>query len=240
MSALVIGAAGTLGLACVEALRSKAFEVVAADLILPKIEGVSSRQVDVTSLESVQQLVSELEQTSPITGLIYAAGVNFTGHLDSTDWLQYEKLMAVNLKGAFHFGSVIESAMRSVPREFSSVFISSTAGLKGEAGGSVYVATKFGLRGFVESLASEIAPLGGRANTVCPGNVDSPMLSQLAQKVAERQNKTTQQVLEEFAAASAFNRLISPAEVAEVCAWLISPSASAVSGQTIVVDGPTP
>ena len=240
MSTLVVGAGGTIGLACVEALKGKSDAVVAADIKVPEISGVSCRQVDVTELASVQNLVSEIEQDGPITGFIYAAGVNFTGAIDATDWAQYEKLMQVNLQGAFHFGAAIESAMRKTKRSFSSVFISSTAGLKGEAGGSVYVATKFGLRGFVESFASELAPLGGRANTVCPGNVDSPMLSELAKKVADRQGKTQSQVLSEFAASSAFNRLISPSEVAEVCAWLVSDSSSGVSGQTIVVDGPMP
>lgn len=240
MSALVVGASGTIGLACVEALRGKSGVVVAADIKMPEISGVSCMEVDVTDIASVESLISKIELDDPITAFIYAAGVNFTGQIDATDWQQYEKLMKVNLQGAFHFGAVIESAMRETKRSFSSVFISSTAGLKGEAGGSVYVATKFGLRGFVESFASELAPLGGRANTVCPGNVDSSMLSHLAQKVAERQGKTQSQVLAEFAASSAFNRLISPSEVAEVCAWLVSEGSSGVSGQTIVVDGPTP
>jgi enoyl-[acyl-carrier-protein] reductase (NADH) len=66
------------------------------------------------------------------------------------------------------------------------------------------------------------------------------MLSQLAQKVADRQGKKHSEVLAEFAASSAFNRLIAPSEVAEVCAWLVSDGSSGVSGQTIVVDGPTP
>ena len=240
MSALVVGAGGTIGLACVEALSGKFESVVAADIVMPKISGVSCMEVDVTNLDSVQSMVSTIEQVGPIEAFVYAAGVNFTGPIDATDWEQYDKLMRVNLQGAFYFGAAIESAMRKTRRSFASVFISSTAGLKGEAGGSVYVATKFGLRGFVESFASELAPLGGRANTVCPGNVDSPMLSQLAKKVAERQGKEHSQVLAEFAASSAFNRLISPAEVAEVCAWLVSDSSSGVSGQTVVVDGPTP
>jgi NAD(P)-dependent dehydrogenase (short-subunit alcohol dehydrogenase family) len=209
MSALVVGAGGTIGLACVEALKGKFDSVVAADIVVPKISGVSCMEVDVTNLASVQSLVSTIEKESPIRAFVYAAGVNFTGPIDSTDWDQYEKLMRVNLQGAFHFGAAIESAMRKTRRSFSSVFISSTAGLKGEAGGSVYVATKFGLRGFVESFASELAPLGGTGPIrFCPGNVDSPMLSQLAKKVADRQGKEHSQVLAEFAASSAFNRLI--------------------------------
>ncbi len=238
MSALVVGAAGTLGRACVEELVGQSQRVFAADLASPEIAGAEGFAVDVTNLESVERLIAELESKESITAFIYAAGVNFTGYVDKTDWAQYQKLMQVNLQGAFHFGAAIQKVMRNSQRNFASVFISSTAGLKGEAGGSVYVATKFGLIGFVESFAAEIAALGGRANSVCPGNIDSPMLTKLASSVAERQGKETYQVLAEFAAASAFNRLIAPSEVAKVCAWLVSDAASAISGQTIVVDGP--
>lgn len=237
MKALVIGAAGTLGRACAEELISQG-EVIAADLAEVQVPGAKSVSIDVSDLENVRSVIEKIESDGPITALIYAAGVNFTGPVDQTDWSQYQKLMEVNLQGAFHVGAVLQSSMRKTKRVFSSVFISSTAGLKGEAGGSVYVATKFGLLGFVESFASEIAQLGGRANSVCPGNVDSPMLRKLAGQIAERQSKTEDELLAEMAASSAFNRLIAPSEVAKACAWLISDASSGISGQTIVVDGP--
>lgn len=238
MKALVIGAAGHLGKACVEELLASGSEVYAADLSKPSVAGAQAIELDVTNLASMKSQISEIEKSGPIEALIYAAGVNFTGYVDQTDWQQYQKLMQVNLQGAFHVGAALQESMRSTRRDFSSVFISSTAGLKGEAGGSIYVATKFGLIGFVQSFASEIAQFGGRANAVCPGNVDSPMLRKLAGQIAARQSKTEEQVLGELAGSSAFNRLIDPREVARTCAWLLSPNSSGISGQTIVVDGP--
>ena len=238
MKALVIGAAGHLGKACVEELLASGSEVFAADLTKPSIQGSTALEIDVTDLENVKSRILEIEKSGPINALVYAAGVNFTGFVDQTDWQQYQKLMQVNLQGAFHVGAALEESMRKTKRNFSSVFISSTAGLKGEAGGSIYVATKFGLIGFVQSFASEIAQFGGRANAVCPGNVDSPMLRKLASQIASRQSKTEDQVLGELAASSAFNRLIDPTEVAKTCAWLLSPQSSGISGQTIVVAGP--
>jgi NAD(P)-dependent dehydrogenase (short-subunit alcohol dehydrogenase family) len=238
MKALVIGAAGHLGKACVEELLASGSEVYAADLSKPSVAGAQAIELDVTNLASMKSQISEIEKSGPIEALIYAAGVNFTGYVDQTDWQQYQKLMQVNLQGAFHVGAALQESMRSTRRDFSSVFISSTAGLKGEAGGSIYVATKFGLIGFVQSFASEIAQFGGRANAVCPGNVDSPMLRKLAGQIAARQSKTEEQVLGELAGSSAFNRLIDPREVARTCAWLLSSNSSGISGQTIVVDGP--
>lgn len=238
MSAVVVGANGTIGRACVDSFLARGFSVVALDLVLPDIPGAKGYCLDVTNRAEVDLVVDRIDQEDPITGLVYAAGVNATGEVDAIDWADYDRLMAVNLQGAFHVGAAWQGRCRAVPRAGGAVFISSTAGLVGEAGGSIYVATKFGLRGFVESFAAELAPLGVRANTVCPGNVDSHMLTRLAEKFAARDSTTPQAILDQLAASSAFNRLISPHEVAATCTWLCSDEASGMSGQTIVVDGP--
>jgi NAD(P)-dependent dehydrogenase (short-subunit alcohol dehydrogenase family) len=238
MTAVVFGASGTIGKAVAEAFMQDNKRVVGVDRVAPDIEGVVGVAADVTGRAQVAKVVADADRDDPITALVYAAGVNATGPVDAIDWNDYDRLMAVNLQGAFHVGAAWQALCRTTPRTAGSVFISSTAGLVGEAGGSIYVATKFGLRGFVESFAAEMAPLGVRANTVCPGNVDSVMLARLAEQFAERNNTTPQAILDELAASSAFNRLITPEEVANTCVWLCSDGASGISGQTIVVDGP--
>jgi len=238
MSAVVVGASGTIGRACVDQFNSRGYRVIALDMSPPDIPGVTGDAIDVTDREAVFGIIERIDTDDPITALVYAAGVNATGEVDKIQWDDYDRLMAVNLQGAFHVGAAWQCRCRAVARTAASVFLSSTAGLVGEAGGSIYVATKFGLRGFVESFAAELAPLGARANTVCPGNVDSVMLTRLATQFAQRQSTTTEAVLDQLAASSAFNRLITPSEVANTCAWLCSEEAGGISGQTIVVDGP--
>lgn len=174
MSAVVIGAGGTIGSACVEQLVHDRFEVFAADLGEPVIPGANKVFLDVTDRGAVAETLTRLDRDAPITALVYAAGLNATGPVDVTDWSRYDQIMAVNLQGAFHVGAAVASLMRARQRSLGAVFIASTAGLVGEAGGSVYCASKFGLLGFTQSFAAEIAPLGGRANAVCPGNVASP------------------------------------------------------------------
>lgn len=241
MSILVIGAGGTIGRACVEAflhdLHFKKEKIVAVDLKEPSIPGAEAVTLDVTNINQVRDVLNSVEKSSPISGVVYAAGLNTTGPVDSIDWLDYERVMGVNLKGAFHIGSVIMEILRKQPRTFASAFVSSTAGLMGEAGGSIYCASKFGLIGFTQSFAGEVAAFGGRANIICPGNVDSPMLSELAEKIGAREGRSGKDVLDQWINTSAFKRLISPREVADSCLWLLSDSSSGVSGQTIVVDG---
>lgn len=240
MTTLVIGAAGTIGRACVQVLAEQggAESVVALDLTPSGVVGVRDHRLDVTDVDAVRSLLNTLEGESSITGLIYAAGLNTTGEVDDIQWDDYERVMEVNLRGAFHVGAVMMGILRRRPRSFGSAFISSTAGLAGEAGGSIYCASKFGLIGFATSFAAEIARFQGRANVVCPGNVDSPMLDRLAGHVGGREGLAGSEILDRWRRSTVFNRLIHPREVAETCTWLVSQSASGVSGQVIVVDGP--
>lgn len=236
MTILVLGASGTLGQSCVRLLAEE-HRVIAADLRAPSIPEVRSVALDVTDVAAVREVIQRIDHEDELTGVIYAAGLNTTGYIDSIDWVDYERVMAVNLRGAFHVGAALLGILRGRPRPLGTVFISSTAGLVGESGGSIYCASKFGLIGFTQSFAGEIAPFGGRANVVCPGNIDSPMLTNLASKIGDREGRTGAEVLHQWISSSAFKRLITPDEVAHTCSWLVTNKSSGISGQTIVVDG---
>ena len=100
------------------------------------------------------------------------------------------------------------------------VFFSSMAGLKGEAGASVYCASKFGLIGFVESFAAEMTSFNVRVNAICPGNVDSPMLKQVASAIALRNKLKDDDVLNDMTFAGAAKRLVDVNEVANLAIYL--------------------
>jgi NAD(P)-dependent dehydrogenase (short-subunit alcohol dehydrogenase family) len=147
--------------------------------------------------------------------------------------------MAVNLDGAFYTAQAFATRMLGAGRPGSFVFLSSTAGKRGEAGASAYCASKFGLIGMMESFAAEVAAKGIRVNAICPGNVDSPMLRAIARDVARREGTSDEAVRERFTNVAAARRLVLPAEVAAVAVWLASPPASAVMGEALNVDACT-
>ena len=144
--------------------------------------------------------------------------------------------MAINLDGAFFVGGAFSRRMVDARRGGSFVYLSSTAGLRGEAGASAYCASKFGINGLMESLAAELSPAGIRANAVAPGNVDSPMLRAVAENQAEREGATPEEMLDRYAHAGGAVRLVDPAEVGAAVVWLASPLASGVTGHVVRVD----
>jgi len=244
---LVIGGAGEIGLATVLSLVEFGYEVWSADLIEHSIDADPSAAqnirtflIDVCDAESVDSILKQAWATGRFHGMVYAAGTNYDALVSETDWADYDRVMNVNLLGAFHVCKSIGQRLVAEPLPLSLVFISSVAGLTGESGGSVYCASKFGLIGLTQSFASEIAKYGGRANIVCPGNVNSRMLAALAQGAADRKGSSLAAVLDDWSWASAYGRLIEPAEVGAACSWLITPGSSGLSGQTLVIDGPPP
>jgi len=250
---LVHGAAGAIGAAVCARFARAGAAVVAADQNAPHEvvaelagEGHRALACDVTDPGAVAQTTAEAF-TDAVDAVVYAAGQNTTGHLAELDWADYDRVMDVNLRGAFHAaqaavrgfltaatGSEGPSGRRSPGGAI--VLLSSVAGKRGEAGASVYSASKFGVLGLTQSLAAEVAPSGIRVNAVCPGNVDTPMLDRLAADVAAREGREPAAARRDFAAEAAAGRLVTPSEVAEACVWLADPSSSALTGAAIDVD----
>jgi NAD(P)-dependent dehydrogenase (short-subunit alcohol dehydrogenase family) len=241
----VIGAGGAIGTAVCRAYGEAGACVCALDLDedaarraiadLPDHMHAALR-IDVADPRSVEQAAEESWREEVVDSVVYCPGVVFTADVVETDWARYRELMAVNLDGAFYTAAAFGRRMLAARLAGSFLFISSTAGRRGEAGASAYCASKFALIGLVESFAAEVSGAGIRANAICPGNVESPMLRSIACDVAVREGRSEVEVLDELAHAGAARRLVAPAEVASAVVWLASPLASAITGESIRVD----
>jgi 2-hydroxycyclohexanecarboxyl-CoA dehydrogenase len=109
------------------------------------------------------------------------------------------------------------------------VNIASDAGRVGSSGETVYAGSKGGVIAFTKSLAREVAGDGVRANCVCPGPTDTPLLDQVADY--------SEKLYQGLARAIPMRRIGTPADVASVVAFLASHEAGYVTGQTLSVSG---
>ena len=242
---VVLGAGGGIGRACVRMFVERGRHVFGADKDLKALRaavadvagGATAHVVDATQPMAVQALFRTASQAGVLRDLVYAPGVAITTAIERTDWSEYRRLMAVNLDGAFYACAAFVSAASASTSHGSIVLISSTAGLRGESGATAYCASKFGLIGLAESLASELAGKHIRVNAVCPGNVDTPMLEDIVQQIAEYEGVDAASVRDRLTQDGSACRLVRPEEVAAACWYLCSGEAAAITGTALRIDG---
>lgn len=121
----------------------------------------------------------------------------------------------------------------------SLLFTASTSGLVGSPNSPVYSMAKFGVVGFVKSLAKRLAPEGIRVNAICPGPIDTPMLRVFVKRPDQQTpaGMTVEDLVQRRASQVPFGRPGRPEEVANAALFLLSDEASYVSGVALPVDG---
>ena len=182
--AVITGGSRGLGLAIAEALGAEGARVAilatgraqldeaAASLGSRGIEALAL-EADVTSADSVGQAVTAvLGRWSRIDALILNAGIWQGAPIEQTTDAQWGKLLSINLTGAFLTLRAALPAMKAAKRG-TIVGISSVGGLTGQPGSAAYAASKWGLRGLLESAALELKPDRIRVSVVYPHNINS-------------------------------------------------------------------
>ncbi|MBW8268668.1 SDR family NAD(P)-dependent oxidoreductase [Caldovatus aquaticus] len=121
----------------------------------------------------------------------------------------------------------------------SLLYTASTSGLVGSPNSPVYSMAKFGVVGFVRSLAKRLAPEGIRVNAICPGPIDTPMLRVFVKRPDQQTpaGQTVEDLVRRRASQVPFGRPGRPEEVANAALFLLSDEASYVSGVALPVDG---
>jgi 3-oxoacyl-[acyl-carrier protein] reductase len=183
-------------------------------------------EVDATDSASVKRFVSVVfERYGEIGVLINNAGIGSDGIFATMRLSDIELCVDLNLKGTLY---LTWCCARLMIQQGSGciINISSIASIRGHSGLAVYSATKAGLDGMTRSLARELGPRGIRVNSVAPGYFESEMVGGLDEVAKAR-----------IARRTPLGRLASVDDIAEVVLFMMSPSASFITGQTIVVDG---
>ena len=176
-----------------------------------------------------------LEWTGRLDCYINGAGFSEWRPLDEIDETFWDEMIDTNLKGTF-LGC--QAAAENMYSKGCIINISSIAGKRGTANNSVYCASKFAVNGLTQSLAKELGPRGIRVNAVCPVYVKTDgLLKALANEKSPCRGADINSFLKGFAINnSALGCIPTPEEVAQVCKFLASSEASAITGQCINVD----
>jgi pyridoxal 4-dehydrogenase len=236
--ALVTGAARGLGFAAAERLAADGARIALLDRDAAALAAAEQKltasghdvlrdAVDVTDEESVRMVVaSVLAATGRIDVLVNNAGIYPHRAFEDLTFSEWRRVLGVNLDGVYLCTHAVYPAMRE--RAYGRIVnVSSATFFIGYPGLSAYIASKGGIIGFTRALASEAGPYGITVNAVTPGLIATEGV--LGGEEAG--------LFDEIVPQQALPRRGEPEDIADCIAYLASPAAGFITGQTINVDG---
>jgi len=236
--AVITGASRGIGLAIAEALapdndlllvgRREGPLVGAAQSL-----GAAHMVADLRVPEDRRALCAQIEGA---TVLVNNAGVAPSAPAHRTDDETWATTMAINATAPFELARAVIPGMKTAGWG-RIVNIASTAALKGYRFTAAYSASKGALLALTRALAVELAAAGVTVNAVCPGFADTDIVAGAAANIAARTGRSEDEARSSLASFSPMKRLIQPAEVAALVAYLIGDTAAALTGAALPLDG---
>lgn len=234
--AIITGGARGMGEATVRAFVAEGAKVLIADVLQEAGEALARElaadtlffPLDITQEEAWQAALAAAEERfGPVNVLVNNAAINRFRSIPETDKATFQKVLEVNVLGAFLGLRVVGGAM--VRRRAGSIVnVSSVDGMRGANGYVAYVTSKWGVRGMTKAAAMEFGPRGVRVNSIHPGGVFTAMGNPVGMSL-EDMNKSYDSV--------PLQRIGLPQEIAQATVFLASDHASYVCGAELAVDG---
>jgi len=241
---VITGAGRGLGAAMAEMCAAEGARVICADLSGPDLDRVTARIrerkgtahrviCDVARLGDLRRLVEEsVAIFGSIHGLINNAGVNFVKPFVEVSEEEWDRVINVDLKGAFFLSQLCARQMlQQNPVGGSIIQIASTHTHASLAGASPYDAAKHGMVGFSKAAAVELARHRIRVNILSPGLCRTDIWKDIVAAAPSEQ-----ECLDYWNANIPAGRLIEADEIAACCVFLLSDASSAITGANIMAD----
>jgi 3(or 17)beta-hydroxysteroid dehydrogenase len=227
---LITGAAGAIGQAVTAALKREGGRAITTDLA--GRAGID-HALDVTAEADWRRVLADVERAhGRLDGLVNAAGIALLANIEDTDYAAWRKVLAVNLDGTF-LGC--KYALPLLKRGGGSIVnISSISGIVGGHNFAAYNASKGGVRLLTKSVALYGARLKPpvRCNSVHPAFLDGPMVEDILAQTGRPDIARSQ-----LARDIPLGRLGEPAEVADMCVYLLCDESRFVTGAEFIIDG---
>ena len=248
--ALLTGAAGGIGLAVATAYLQHGARCTVADLgahPTPDLAALLASHpdtlhyvpTDVTQLDQIDTLLRAAQaRFGPVTTLFNNAAIFDMAPLLDSGEAMFEKMFAVNVKGAFFVMQKVLAQMVAQQVKGGAVInMASQAGRRGEALVSHYCATKAAIISYTQSAALAMAPHQIRVNGIAPGVIDTPMWKNVDALFAKYENLPIGEKKIQVGRAVPMGYMGDPSDICGAAVFLASDEASYITAQTLNVDG---
>jgi NAD(P)-dependent dehydrogenase (short-subunit alcohol dehydrogenase family) len=244
-TALITGGGRGIGRAIALAFARASMRIAVAARTAEQVEHVAAEigngaialVCDVSDPQSVARMFSDLrERLGDADILVNNAGVAESATIVNTTDELWHRHLAINLSGTFYCTRAALPAM--LTKGWGRIInIASIAGKTGAPYIAAYSASKHGVMGLTRSIALEVAASGVTVNAICPGYVDTEMVSRGVERITSRTGRTAEEALDTLRKMSPQNRLATPEEVAAIALLLASDDGRGINGQGINIDG---
>ena len=228
---VITGAASGIGHATAELFRDLGDTVFGLDISPTVPEGVTFVECNVGDKSAVDAAIATCAEGGRIDVLANVAGIVQFGRFEQISEAEFDRVHAVDLKGPFF---LIQAALPHIRAAKGNIVnVSSVAGNVAQPYAVAYAAAKGGLTQMTRALALELSPDNIRVNAICPGTVDTPIVSEVAEKYpADLDPRVADRLMMMLPGGA-----IAPSEIGETIVWLASPAARMVNGAVIAHDG---
>jgi NAD(P)-dependent dehydrogenase (short-subunit alcohol dehydrogenase family) len=237
--AVILGGNSGIGLASAKAFANEGARVVITGRDAQTLSTAAAEigrnavghRSDIADLKQIEALFARLRSDVPRIDVLFVnAGVGAFLPIEAVTEADWDRIQDTNLKGVFFS---VQKALPLMSKGACIVLTGSIGALKGIPTGSVYAASKAGLRALGRSLAAELVGRGIRVNVVSPGPIDTPIIHRTGGLPPEAVPALREQMI----ANTPMKRMGEPDEVAAAVLFLASDAAGFVTGVDFLVDG---
>ncbi|HAG29342.1 MAG TPA: oxidoreductase [Alteromonas macleodii] len=236
---IVTGGSLGIGFAVCKLFSQNGYQVINLDIrdFEQALPNAIWKPCDVSVVRNIEAAVNEvISSYQRIDALVCNAGIHVSATIEDTDEALLDKVLNLNVKGAY---GAIKSCLPAMKEQGSGaiVVMGSDQSFIGKRNSFAYGVSKGALASMAKTTALDYAPYNIRVNAVCPGTIETPLFHNAIDNYVARSGADKNEVVAEEAAAQPIGRLGQPEDVAELTYFLCSNKASFITGSLYAVDG---
>ena len=231
---IITGASSGIGLAIAE--RFEAAQYIVHNLDIHQGTVGHFHYCDVTQHDKVQACVASITESHGVDVLISNAGMHFSANIENTNEANFHRVFDVNVKGAYLLTQAVLPVMKK-QKHGVILYIGSDQSTVGKRNSFIYNMSKHALASMAKTTALDYAGYNIRANTLCPGTIDTPLYHKAIAAYCAKAGIDEATVHKEEALLQPLGRIGQPQDVSALALFLASDDAAFITGSLHAVDG---